>query len=229
MSASRSPERVYTSRGLPTYVVLDVSGSMLPYEELLNDTLMHIFDTIDRHPQISEFIHLSIITFNTEAFLVTSMTDFKDVQELPRVECRGMTNFGLAFDLLRRRIETDIPLLVDAGVAVVRPVVFLLTDGDPSDPDRWKGPLNELKDRSWKPHPNIITYGFGSASERILAEIATAAAYKAERGDTGEALTAALTSLLNSMVASAKNQELRIPESVRGYRSIPLDPLDFVD
>lgn len=217
----------YKIKGLPTYLVLDTSGSMEPHQQLLNDTLMHIYDTIDVSPQVSEFIHLSVISFNTQPHVVMTMEDLDDVQNLPTVSCGGMTNFGLMFELVRNRIEADVRAMANKGLRVLRPVVFLLTDGIPSDDPGWQDQLAELTDRSWKTYPNIITYGFGAARESVLGRIANIAAYAAEEGvDNRAALAEALTSMLNSLVASARTQDFQVPEKVKGYRSIPVEYVD---
>jgi len=209
MNTGPMSQENYKVKGLPTYLVLDTSGSMKPHEQVLNNTLMEIYDTIDTSPQVSEFIHLSVISFNTQAHVVTAMEDLDDIQTLPTVSCGGMTNYGLMLELVRSRIEADVRAMAHRGLKVLRPVVFLLTD------------------REWKAHPNIITYGFGDATEAVLSRIANVAAFTAEQGaDNRAALSEALTSLLNSLVASAKAQEMQVPESVKGYRSIPLEYVD---
>ncbi|MEU6812967.1 VWA domain-containing protein [Streptomyces sp. NPDC046831] len=217
----------FKPKGLPAYLVLDTSKSMKPHERLLNETLLKIYDTLYTSPQLSEFIHLSVLSFNTQPHLVTAMTDIEVLQTLPTVTCDGLTNIGPMCELLRARITEDVRTLAEAGTEVLRPVVFLLTDGLPTDKPSgsWKRDLDALQDRSWKPRPNIITYGFGDASESVLSTIATAAAYIAEDGDgdNGAALAEAMESLLNSLVASARVQSLQIPEEVEGYRTLPLD------
>jgi uncharacterized protein YegL len=226
MTENTDSNFAYQSKGLPAYVVLDTSTSMEPFEELLNTTLVGIFDTLYDNPQISEFIHLSVISFNTTAVVVTPMADIEELTSLPTVTCAGETNLGPMFGLVRTRITQDVRMLADKGVMVLRPVVFLLTDGGPTDtPDAWQKELNKLRDPDWKQHPNLITYGFGSAQEAVLKSIATVACYLAE-DDTqknAEAVSAALTSLLNSLVASAGTRQLQVPESVKGYKSIALD------
>ncbi|MEO5876502.1 MAG: hypothetical protein ABIS86_17985 [Streptosporangiaceae bacterium] len=218
-------------KGMPTYVVLDVSGSMKAHQDLLNDTLAKIVNTLYLSPRIAEFIHLSIITFSTTPNVVLRMTGIKDLRSLPTVDCKGVTNFGPTFRLLRERIEVDLPHLAAEGVTVLRPVIFLLTDGAPSDTpaDAWAEPLRALTDREWKPYPHIITYGFGAAVVSVLSRMSTLAAYVAD-GDcvsNSEALSSALSSLLNSLVASAQFQDLRLPEEVRGFRSLSLEPIDM--
>jgi uncharacterized protein YegL len=219
------------AKGMPTYVVLDISGSMKAYEGLLNSTLAKIINTLYSSPRISEFIHLSIITFSTTPHVVLGMRGISQLTALPTVECRGVTNFAPMFELLRDRIELDIPTLTGSGVKALRPVVFLLTDGTPSDrpPERWSAALQELRDPAWRLHPHVITYGFGEAVEFVLKQMSTLAAYIAdgEMAGNSEALSSALSSLLNSLVASAQAQILQIPEQVKGYRSIPLDYVEY--
>lgn len=232
MTENPGPETVYKRKALPAYLVLDTSGSMEPYESLLNKTLLSIYDTLYTSPQVSEFVHLSVLSFNTMPHVVTPMTDIEELESLPTVSCSGLTNFGPMFHLLRGRIETDLLTLRDAGLQVVRPVVFLLTDGVPTDDPKgaWLADYQELRDPDWKPRPQFITYGFGHASEAVLKQISTAAAYLADDASeeaTASALTGALTSMLNSLVASAKSRQLEIPPAVKGYRSIPLDDIEF--
>ena len=219
-------------RGLPTYVVLDTSGSMKTFEDLLNDTLTEIVDTLYASPKVSDFIQLSIISFNTAPHVVLPMTEISQLNALPTVSCGGATNFSPMFSLLKERIEQDLPELSLRGVRPFRPVVFLLTDGSPTDtlPGSWQTTLAALVDRGWKPHPNIVTFGFGDASETVLGKVSTVAAYMAERGRehaNKEALTSARNALLNSLVASAAAQRLLIPEEVSGFKAVPLDDIDY--
>ncbi len=223
---------VFTDSGLPVYVVLDTSSSMKDFEDLLNDTLESIHQTIVTSPQVQEFVHLSVLSFNSQAHVVTAMMDIDSIQSLPVVNCSGRTNFGPMLRLVRARIESDVPELGGRGIGVLRPLVFILTDGAPTDEkdfpdDHWQDYLDELIDPHWKPHPNIITYGFGHARESVLKRLSTVAAFVAEQGgDTDhnkEALKNAMNSLLNSMVASAESHTIQVPEHVKGYRSMPLD------
>jgi uncharacterized protein YegL len=217
-------------QGLPTYLVLDVSASMRPHEALLNRTLEDIVNTLYSSPRISEFIHLSILTFSTRPHLVLAMTEIAQLSGLPTVECRGSTYFAPMFEMLRDRIEFDLARLVTDGVRPLRPVVFLLTDGAPADnpAERWVEAFDALTTRQWRPHPHVITYGFGSAVEHVLKQMATVAAFIADphAGTDTQAITTALSTMLNSLVATAKAQALQVPDRVKGFRSLPLDHVE---
>jgi len=212
---------------LPTYLVIDVSTSMTSHEEFLNGTLQKVHRSLTGSPRVSEFAHMSIIAFSTQPWLVIEMVDMEEIDSMPRVRCNGMTNYGLAFELVRQRIDVDVPALRARGMAVLRPCVFFLTDGEPTDRD-WCPAFQRLVDRNWNRRPHVITYGFGATSERVLAQVATKAAFLADgQGNLDEALSEAINSMLNSLVASARAEKIQIPMSApSGYRSIELEYMD---
>ena len=110
---------------LPTYILLDTSSSMRQVEATLNETPEKLYDELIMSPRISDFAHVSLISFNTSAHVVLEMTDIQQVTALPQLACNGVTNFTDAFRLLRQRIEQDVPMLDAAGRAVLRPVAFV--------------------------------------------------------------------------------------------------------
>ncbi|MFG2040483.1 VWA domain-containing protein [Dactylosporangium sp. NPDC048998] len=211
---------------LPTYLLIDVSSSMRPHQGALNETLKKLHRALADSPRVSEFAHMSIVAFSTQPWVVLEMVDMEYVPAMPEVMCDGWTNYGAAFDLVRQRINTDLPTLRAQGKAVMRPCVFLLTDGEPTDKD-WETGFAALTDRGWGRRPHIITYGFGQASEMTLAKVSTKAAFIADGTSLpDEALARAINSLLNSLVASAATEELQIPVEAPGYRSIPVEYVD---
>jgi uncharacterized protein YegL len=211
---------------LPTYLVIDVSTSMSQHEQTLNQTLKKLHSTLANSPRVSEFAHMSIIAFSTQPWVVIEMTDMEYVPGMPEVACDGMTNYGAAFDLVRERIDIDLPALTAQGKAVLRPIMFVLTDGAPTDGE-WETAFRALVDKGWRRRPHVVTYGFGAAPEAVLGRIATKAAFVAD-GSSGqdEALSTALHSMLNSLVASAQADELLIPAQAAGYKTVPLEYLD---
>jgi uncharacterized protein YegL len=207
---------------LPTYLVIDASSSMEPHQNTLNRTLAQLHATISESPRVSEFAHMSLIAFSTDAHLIIEMTDLDRIQVMPEVVCNGLTNYSAAFDLVRSRIETDVDELRGMGMAVLRPVMFLLTDGAPTD-ERWHDAFRRLVNRSWPRYPHVISYGFGAANPDVLGKVATKAAFLAEAGtDQNHALLEALGSLLNSLVASSRAGEMQIPRSAPGFTAQPV-------
>lgn len=209
---------------LPVYIVIDTSYSMTPYEDVLNQTIETLYDTLITSPRIADFAHISILSYNTEAEVVLQMTDLQTMDVLPQIGCGGVTDFVKALQLLRQRIEEDVTLLSNAGRDVLRPVAFLLTDGQPTDDqghpsDNWKEEYEALVDKSYRRHPNLVPFGYGAATANMVTSISTirGAAFLAKDGGTGEALRKIIPALLNTLVASARDNELRLPTEVDGF------------
>ncbi len=209
---------------LPVYIMIDTSQSMTPFEDVLNETIETLYDELITSPRISEFAHVSILSYNTEAEVVLQMTDLQSLDALPQLQCGGVTNFVKALRLLRQRIEQDVPQLNESGREVLRPVAFLLTDGQPTDDqgrlsDNWRSDYASLVDRSYRRHPNVVPFGYGTATADILNDVSTipGAAFLAKEGGTADALRKIIPALLNTLVASARDNELRLPAEVDGF------------
>jgi uncharacterized protein YegL len=212
---------------LPTYLVVDTSTSMTKHQELLNGLVDHLVDAVGNSPRVAEFAHMSIITFNTAPYLVLPMSDMELVDRLPNITCHGATNYGPMFQLLKSRIDSDVQdLRLGAGRAVLRPAVFILTDGEPTDRD-WTADFDDLTDPQWRRRPHIISFGFGAANPAVLGKIANKAAFLAESAASErEAITTMITGLLKSLVASASAAEFTIPTQVDGYERVPIEYVD---
>ncbi len=209
---------------LPVYIMIDTSQSMTQFEDVLNDTIESLYDELITSPRISEFAYVSILSYNTDAEVVLQMTDLQSMDALPQLSCGGVTNFVKALQLLRARIEEDIPRLSEAGRHVLRPVAFLLTDGQPTDDtghlsDNWRSEYTALVDKSYRRHPNMVPFGYGTATAASLNDVSTipGAAFLAKGNQTGDALKKIIPALLNTLVASAKDNELRLPAEVDGF------------
>ncbi len=218
---------------LPVYILIDTSHSMTPFEDVLNETIETLYDELITSPRISEFAYVSILSYNTEAEVVLQMTDLQAMDALPQLSCGGVTNFLGALRLLRQRIEADVPQLSEEGREVLRPVAFLLTDGQPTDEtghftNNWKADYEALIDKSYRRHPNVVPFGYGTATADIINEISTipGAAYLAKDGGTAEALRKIIPALLNTLVASARDNALRLPAEVDGFIRVSRDIVD---
>ncbi|RCG32733.1 VWA domain-containing protein [Sphaerisporangium album] len=216
---------------LPFYLVCDESYSMdgAPLQAI-NQELPTIYDEIASNPVVADKARLGIIGFSTGAEILLPLADLNDVQSIPQLSARGMTNYGAAFSLLRDTIEMDIKKLRQAGHSPYRPTVFFLTDGHPTD--EWNDDYQRLVDPGFGPHPSILAFGFGEAQASILTQIATFRAFIAN-GDVSptQALREFAKQLLNSVVKSAVasssspagEARLVVPEQVTGYTVLPVD------
>jgi len=214
-------------RCLPTYILIDTSSSMRPSQDILNETIDSLYRELIVNPRTSDFAQISIIAFSTNAHVVLEMTDIQRLQGLPILECTGVTNFNRAFHVLRDRIDRDVDILNAAGRDVLRPVVFILTDGQPTDTHghittAWRSDYEQLVDPGWNRHPNVVPFGFGSATPEMIKDLATinGAAFLAKDQSNAEALQKIFVALFSTLAASTQSNELRLPMEVDGFVSL---------
>jgi uncharacterized protein YegL len=208
---------------LPVYVIIDTSQSMCPLESAINQGIEFLFDGLIISPRVSDFVYVSIISFNTDAEVVISMTEQQSFNVLPQISCGGVSYFNEAIGLLRQSIDQDVPRLKNSGRQVLRPVAFLLTDGLPTDTQgrsnqEWRPNYLALVSESYPRRPIVVPFGYGQASPQFLKDIATLpdVAFLA-RGGTSKALQKVFPALLSILIECANHNELRLPAEVDGY------------
>lgn len=147
------------SRRLPVYLLLDCSESMAG-EALV--AVQHGVETmvaeLRQNPHALETAFLSIITFAGEARLALPLSEVAEVQ-VPHLAVRPGTALGAALRLLMRRLAQDIVRTTAERKGDYRPLVFLLTDGQPTDD--WDAAVDELRRFSGPKAANIYAIGCG--------------------------------------------------------------------
>lgn len=120
-------------RRLPVYLVLDTSGSMYgePIEAVKNG-VQTLISTLRSDPYALETAFISIITFNTNAQQVTSLTELASFQQ-PTIDAGGCTALGGALELLAQKIDAEVTKTTAEQKGDWKPLVFLMTDGEPTD------------------------------------------------------------------------------------------------
>jgi uncharacterized protein YegL len=198
-------------RCLPVYVAVDTSASARPLIDSVNAALAGLLDALMTNPRISEMVVLSVISFDSTARVVLKLTDLQGIDHIPELDAGGATNYSAIFDLLVEEISADVPHLRSDGRVVFRPIVFLITDGEPMD-FGWQDAFSRLVDPSWRFHPHVIAFGFGGASRATLGRISTMGAYLAEDATGNEdALISIFNALTSTLTATAISQGLQVP------------------
>ncbi|MFB2538207.1 MULTISPECIES: VWA domain-containing protein [unclassified Acinetobacter] len=122
-------------RRLPVYILLDTSGSMRgePISSV-NVGLQSMLSALRQDPYALESVYLSIITFDMQAQVYLPLTPLDQVQ-LSQIDVpsAGATFMGAALELLAERANQEIIKSTDEQKGDWRPLLFLMTDGSPSD------------------------------------------------------------------------------------------------
>ena len=123
---------------LPIYFVGDESHSMAGDPiEAVNHGLADLRDEVAKHPLIGKKVRFGIITFAHSAETRLELSELTEDLLLPTLSPRGRgTSYASAFEALRQTIPGDVALLKSGGYQVHRPVVFFLSDGQPTERER---------------------------------------------------------------------------------------------
>jgi uncharacterized protein YegL len=233
-SASLGVEERYAV--FPFYLCLDVSASMAGAPiDAVNRQLPVLRANIGEDPAIAEIIRFAVVTFSGAARTLLPLSDLSLVEEIPVLVPSGSTSYASAFDHLRDVIEEDYHAGRAGGDRWYRPAVIFISDGQPTDPaDAWRQALARLTDPAWKRHPNILSFGFGSASPEVLAEVSGGrpgrAFIAAEGVEPAQVIPELMAGLISSIVSSSASvysgsAEL-IPPEVPTMTAIPVDELE---
>ncbi len=134
-------------RRLPVYILLDTSGSMRgePIHSV-NVGLQSMLSALRQDPYALESVHLSVITFDLEAKVYLPLTPLDQVQ-IPDLDVpsAGATFMGAALELLAQEVGKHVQKSTDDVKGDWRPLLFLMTDGSPSDVYAYQQMLPTIK------------------------------------------------------------------------------------
>lgn len=158
-------------RRLPVYILLDTSGSMRgePIHSV-NVGLQSMLSALRQDPYALESVYLSIITFDIEAREYLPLTPLDQVQQIDvTAPDSGATFLGAAMELLLTQFDRDIKKSTDDEKGDWRPLLFLMTDGSPSDLHSFRQSIPEVKRRNFS---SILACAAGpKAKKSFLLEL----------------------------------------------------------
>jgi uncharacterized protein YegL len=153
------------ARRLPIYLLLDVSGSMSGAPiEAVNEGLRAFARALLDDPHASETAHISMITFGGSVEQRCSMVPAPAFR--PDVlSASGLTPLGEALLLLDSAISAEVRLRTTTEQADWKPLVFLFTDGKPTDEGKWQQALQKLRDRTDRRVVTFVSVGAGPEAD----------------------------------------------------------------
>lgn len=138
-------------RRLPVFILLDTSGSMKgePLESV-KVGLETMLAALRSDPFALESVHLCLITFDREARVLAPLTALEDFI-LPDITTpdSGPTHTGAALRLLCEEMDRKIRRTTADAKGDWRPLLFLMTDGKPSDTQLYGEMCEEVAKRNF--------------------------------------------------------------------------------
>ncbi len=174
---------------LPCYVVCDVSLSMTDHIDELNAGLREFRGAVHADSSVAALVHCCLVGFAEAPKVLQPLYSLATLPELPRLGPSAGSNFGPAFTFLRGAIDRDVRGLKEDRVRVHRPIVFFLSDGQPTDPVTWPAGYAALTDPAWSSRPSVVAYGIGAADRDTLTRIGASQTFL---GRDGVRMSAAL-------------------------------------
>lgn len=131
-------------RRLPIYFLIDVSESMIgePIEQV-QEGMATIIKELRTDPYALETVHVSIIVFAGRAQKISPLVELYNFYP-PKLPIGGGTSLGNALNFLMDDIDTTIKKTTLEEKGDWKPIIFLFTDGNPTDSydaafERWNG------------------------------------------------------------------------------------------
>jgi uncharacterized protein YegL len=155
-------------KSLVIFFLIDTSGSMKGKKMgELNTVMEELIPEIRRVGEADTEVKVAVLTFSTEVrWMYSTPIPIEDF-EWARLRASGVTSMGAAFKELSARMSRNSYL--NSPSLSFAPVIFLMTDGYPSD-DYREG-LKELQSNSWYKFGLKAALGIGEeANDDVLAE-----------------------------------------------------------
>jgi uncharacterized protein YegL len=136
-----------SNRRLPVYLLLDTSGSMQGEPiSAVNVGLQSLAATLRQDPHALDSVFVSIVTFDIEVKEVVPLTALEDLI-VPTITTpsSGATMLGAALTFICNKVQHEIRKTTPNAKGDWRPLLFIMTDGKPSDSLAYKNAIPMIK------------------------------------------------------------------------------------
>lgn len=168
---------------LPVYLLIDTSGSMKgePIESA-KVGIESLISTLKNDVYMSKTVELALISFDKDVKLIFPLTPISNIV-LNRLVTpdAGPTHLGAALVLLNSQLKTDLVKYNKRNINVLEPIIFIMTDGKPSDVLQYDEMCMEFKKKNYG---TIIACAAGSKAKVQPLEKLTQSIYQLENLDS---------------------------------------------
>lgn len=168
-------DKIQISRRMcPVIFLLDTSGSMFgapigAVNAAIEGVLPELISMNESNADTE--IKVAIMSFDFEAKWVAGETDLISPEDLKDswtdLNADGLTSMGAAFNELNQKLSVSHGFMKHATGSVA-PVLFLLSDGDPTDD--YQSGLQALKKNNWYKVAARVAIGYGDSNDDVLRE-----------------------------------------------------------
>lgn len=152
------------ARKLPVYLLIDTSGSMKgePIESV-KVGIEAMLSTLRTDPYALDTVSISIITYDKDVKQILPLTPIDQIQ-MPNITTpdSGPTHMGAALELLCEKVDKEVQKGSREQKGDWMPILFLLTDGKPSDLKAYNEVIPKVKSRHFT---NIVACAAGPKAE----------------------------------------------------------------
>ncbi len=150
---------------LVLFYLIDVSGSMAGEKiGIVNQVMEEVIPEIRNVGGADSDIYLAVMTFGSDSNWMYPEPVSLETFQWSRLSANGMTAMGDAFEELNKKMSRE--AFLDAPHLLFSPVIFMLTDGYPTDDA--PGGLAKLKNNKWFRSSLKIALGVGEFDRPVL-------------------------------------------------------------
>jgi uncharacterized protein YegL len=156
----------------PVVLIVDTSASMsgIPIEQL-NNGLKLFKKEVSEDSQAALRVEVAIITFGGTPKLHTDFTPIVDFNP-PKLETSGETPMGAALELALEKIRERKETYKRNGIYYYRPWLWLITDGAPTDGNRWQDAATRIHAGEMEKGFSFFVIAVEGAQIEVLKQIA---------------------------------------------------------
>jgi uncharacterized protein YegL len=206
----------------PLVLLVDTSGSMRGDLPDVSAGLAALRAALARDAVARNRIELALVTFGGA---VTAHGDFGEaaVFEPPVLAAEGDTPMAAALEQALDLLEAKKRAYKESGLDYYRPLVFLLTDGEPTDTGRWPEAVRRVREAERARKIVLLCVGTGTANFARLAELSPDRAPLRLRDAKWEDMFQWLSRSVQARSRSRPGDEVPLedPTGPRGWGALP--------